>query len=361
MVSIAFTVALTFLLMPGLAFAGIQSLGWIAGYGNMAIGATIGGISGAANAALTGGNIGDVLRGAAVGAIQGAISSGPLHNLEAGAQGLSMGTAMHVVGHGAVGGAANVAMGGKFQDGFVSAASSAFAGDMGWNEGATRISRTIKAGIIGGTVSALGGGKFANGAYTSAFQHLLNREFTHTYEGLAPFDPNDPTYTFQCDSACHGIDETGRFYDIQNGVTTFTYNSWNFSSSGGMQDASVPIIEYIVAGGVGRAIFGLLSKTASRAWSLALTRAAKGGASNLGKVSDDILEWVGPKSTMSKPPGGSDLILRSSDGTKQIRFDLTNPHGLQPHVNVETFVPRNLFPGDRKMIQTVNEHVFPKP
>ena len=91
------------------------------------------------------------------------------------------------------------------------------------------------------------------------------------------------------------------------------------------------------------------------------SNAAKGGASNLGKVSDDILEWVGPKSTMSKPPGGSDLILRSSDGTKQIRFDLTNPHGLQPHVNVETFVPRNLFPGDRKMIQTVNEHVFPKP
>ena len=89
--------------------------------------------------------------------------------------------------------------------------------------------------------------------------------------------------------------------------------------------------------------------------------AAKGGAGNLGKVSDDILEWVGPKSTMSKPPGGSDLILRSSDGTKQIRFDLTNPHGLQPHVNVETFVPRNFFPGDRKMIQTVNGHVFPKP
>jgi hypothetical protein len=89
--------------------------------------------------------------------------------------------------------------------------------------------------------------------------------------------------------------------------------------------------------------------------------AAKTAAPNLGKVSDDILEWIEPKSTMSKPPGGSDLILRSADGTRQIRFDLTNPHGLQPHVNVETFVPRNLFPGDRKMIQTVNEHVFPKP
>jgi hypothetical protein len=242
---------------------------------NATIGAITGGIMGGVNAALAGGDLGDVLRGAAVGAVQGAISSGPLHSMEASAQGLSMGTLKHVVGHGVVGGAANAAMGGKFQDGFVSAASSAFAGDMGWNEGATRISRTIKAGIIGGTVSALGGGKFANGAYTSAFQHLLNREFTHTYEGLAPFDPNDPKYTFQCDSACHGIDETGRFYDIQNGVTTFTYNSWNFSSSGGMQDASVPIIEYIVAGGVGRAILGLLSKTAVRAtWSVANARAA---------------------------------------------------------------------------------------
>ena len=189
--SIAFTVALTFLLMPGLAFAGIQSLGWIAGYGNMAIGATIGGISGAANAALTGGNIGDVLRGAAVGAIQGAISSGPLHEMEAGAQGLSMGTAKHVVGHGAVGGAANVAMGGKFQDGFVSAASSAFAGDMGWNERATPVGRTIKAGIIGGTVSALGGGKFANGAYTSAFQHLLNDEWAVRAAGRTPYGPHN--------------------------------------------------------------------------------------------------------------------------------------------------------------------------
>lgn len=81
----------------------------------------------------------------------------------------------------------------------------------------------------------------------------------------------------------------------------------------------------------------------------------------IGKVADGILDWIGLKSTLSKPPGGSDLILRSADGTRQIRFDLTNPHGLKPHVNVETFTPRNLFPGDRKMIQTANPHVFPAP
>lgn len=60
------------------------------------------------------------------------------------------------------------------------------------------------------------------------------------------------------------------------------------------------------------------------------------------------------------PPGQSDFILRSADGTKQIRLDVTNPHGLSPHVNVETFVPRNAFPGDPRMIRTDNLHVFPK-
>ena len=38
------------------------------------------------------------------------------------------------------------------------------------------IARTTVAGVAGGTVSVIGGGKFANGAYTSAFQHLLNAE-----------------------------------------------------------------------------------------------------------------------------------------------------------------------------------------
>jgi hypothetical protein len=81
-----------------------------------------------------------------------------------------------------VGGAANAAMGGKFQDGFLSAAVSAGASDAGilgdpnaTGPGAVA-SRTIKAGLIGGTASVLGGGKFANGAYTAAFQHLLNAE-----------------------------------------------------------------------------------------------------------------------------------------------------------------------------------------
>ena len=78
-------------------------------------------------------------------------------------------------------------MGGKFKDGFMSAAVAKLAGQIGLidylgggksGDGDTigRIKRTIVAGAIGGIVSEVGGGKFANGAYTAAFQHLFNSE-----------------------------------------------------------------------------------------------------------------------------------------------------------------------------------------
>jgi RHS repeat-associated protein len=155
---------------------GLQSVSVLAF--NATMGAITGGIMGAASAALAGGDFGDILKGAAVGAVQGAISSGPLHAME-GVRGLEV---AHVVGHGVTGGAANVAMGGKFQDGFLSAAAGAAATHTGIygkfkGSGAINVAgRTAVAGIIGGTASALGGGKFANGAWTAAFQHLLNGE-----------------------------------------------------------------------------------------------------------------------------------------------------------------------------------------
>jgi RHS repeat-associated protein len=144
--------------------------------GMAATGAIAGAVGGGLGAALNGGDLGDVLRGAAIGAVQGAIAGGVLHGMEPASGSISPQMAAHVAGHGVLGGAANAAMGGKFQDGFISAAASAGAGDMGWLSGATPTERTIKAGIVGGTASALGGGKFANGAYTAAFQHLLNYE-----------------------------------------------------------------------------------------------------------------------------------------------------------------------------------------
>ncbi len=135
---------------------------------------------GAVNSALAGGNLGDVLRGAAVGAVQGAISAGPLHYLES-VRGMEL---AHVVGHGVTGGAANEAMGGKFQDGFLSAAAGAAAVHTGLTSAAQgsrgeaigMAGRTAASAVIGGTASVLGGGKFANGAWTAAFQHLLNTE-----------------------------------------------------------------------------------------------------------------------------------------------------------------------------------------
>lgn len=153
-------------------------------------GAMVGTVTGAVGAAMAGGDLGDILRGAAIGAISGA-ASGALHGVERWAGALADagnygGAGVHVVGHGVVGGLSNEAMGGKFGDGFLSAAAGAAAG---WSplNGAVRntgvVGRTLTAGAVGGTVSAIGGGKFANGAYTAAFQHLLNMEFGRNLYG----------------------------------------------------------------------------------------------------------------------------------------------------------------------------------
>jgi hypothetical protein len=159
-------------------------LGTFTALGAYSSGAISGGVSGGLNAGLNGGDFNDILRGTVVQGAQGAIAAGFLHPLgeAAGAAGtFSAETAIHVAGHGVLGGASNAALGGKFQDGFLSAAASTFAADAGLlgGEGGGAVgiaSRTIRASIIGGSASALGGGKFANGAYTAAFQHLLNEE-----------------------------------------------------------------------------------------------------------------------------------------------------------------------------------------
>jgi RHS repeat-associated protein len=169
---------------------------------------TAGSVGGALNARAAGGDFGDMAKGAAIGALQGAVCAYGLSGLGVSASGsvkaavnspslASIGAAagdvaIHAAGHGLVGGAANAALGGKFQDGFISAAVSSAAFSLGIGEGlglgasgsfdrtlggfAKLLGRTAVAGIIGGTASAVGGGKFANGAYASAFQHLANDE-----------------------------------------------------------------------------------------------------------------------------------------------------------------------------------------
>jgi hypothetical protein len=149
----------------------------LAGY--VITGAFIGAVTGGLGAALNGGNMGDVLRGAVIGGISGALT-GSLH-------GSSM--FVNIAGHGIVGGASNVAMGGKFGDGFLSAAASAAAAQSGLaSPDAGTIGadlgiacRTAIASIAGGTGSVLGGGKFANGAVTGAMTHLLNAEAEYSF------------------------------------------------------------------------------------------------------------------------------------------------------------------------------------
>jgi RHS repeat-associated protein len=81
---------------------------------------------------------------------------------------------------------------------------------------------------------------------------------------------------------------------------------------------------------------------------------------NVSKATAAIEEWLGPGYKSFSSPT-SDLALKSQDGTRMIRFDLTNPHGLDPHVNIETWQPRNLYPGDTRMLRIDNLHLFLQP
>jgi len=161
--------------------AAVTVAGTTVTWGAIAAGAAIGFISGGLSAALAGGDLGDVLRGAVVGGVSGALTAG-LHAYGAEAA-FTAGDVVNIVGHGVVGGASNVAMGGKFGDGFLSASASAATASTGLTDPNSGIGksigfsgRTTIASVAGGTASALGGGKFANGAVTGAMTHLLNAE-----------------------------------------------------------------------------------------------------------------------------------------------------------------------------------------
>lgn len=92
--------------------------------------------------------------------------------------------------HGLVGGAASVAAGGRFGEGFLSSfvskwgmesveeldAFERFMGRVGDGDPLGIAARTTIAATVGGTVSFAAGGSFANGARTAAIQHLFNGE-----------------------------------------------------------------------------------------------------------------------------------------------------------------------------------------
>lgn len=201
-------VAISLALVPGL------NLGVAGVLGAIIKGGIAGATTGAFNAAINGGDIGDIIKGALVGGVTGAMT-GALHGVAgklqilggagkgtiraawkgattlAGKAGVAAKALVHSAAHGIVGGVRNLAMGGKFKDGFLSAAVSTAIGHVLSATGAygamqmgevgdgivsNTIQRTAVAAVIGGTTSVLSGGDFANGAYTAAFQHLFNAE-----------------------------------------------------------------------------------------------------------------------------------------------------------------------------------------
>ena len=78
-------------------------------------------------------------------------------------------------------------------------------------------------------------------------------------------------------------------------------------------------------------------------------------------AADRVGWWLGPNFTPFRT-GTGNIGFRSVDGLKQIRFDIADFHGdpRGPHINLDVFKPRNLFPGDREMIKVVNEskHIY---
>ena len=181
-------------------------------------GAFLGGIAGGLSAALAGGDLGDVLRGATIGGISGALS--------AGLSASGVGGVAEVAGQGVVGGATNVAMGGKFQDGFLSAAASSAGMQIPYANSGT--AGLIKSGVVGGTASALGGGKFANGAYTAAFQYLVTN-------GLNPQNQAKPTGNYTSEQEIALSVSNSSYLDNSGGIildyAPEYQDSWGFSAA----------------------------------------------------------------------------------------------------------------------------------
>jgi RHS repeat-associated protein len=90
---------------------------------------------------------------------------------------------------------------------------------------------------------------------------------------------------------------------------------------------------------------------------------AAGSLARVDGVADSVMDFLGPGTT--KVESGSDLMLRSADRMRTIRFDIVNSHGLDPHINIEFWENAGRYPGDTRMIQIyrpeVPPHIFVKP
>jgi len=166
-------------------------------------GATVGGMAGGATAGYlsTPGTPDDRLKGAGEGGLEGG-AFGYIGG-SFGVEGSTAGTASYfekAAVEGLVGGAFSMAGGGRFGDGFLSAAVGSLdeplLNEIGSADTYHMLEQAIVAAAIGGSLSSLAGGSFADGAVTAAFQNLFNAQEggkTDSDERDVEFIPsNDP-------------------------------------------------------------------------------------------------------------------------------------------------------------------------
>lgn len=136
---------------------------------------------GAVQQAVLSGNLSGSWRGAITGSIFAGVGSLSQAAGLAGSASVADQVANAAI-HGVAGGLTSVIQGGSFQSGFLSAGFSNFAGphlDSLIPQNAGQLGANIMGGLsngaVGGVASVLGGGKFVNGAITSSFQYLYNK------------------------------------------------------------------------------------------------------------------------------------------------------------------------------------------
>ena len=179
-VQIAATVLLN-VVLPGLG------VGLAAGTIGLAVVSAAGGAAIATG--LSGGNLGQILKSAAIAGATAAAFFGvgeatnsiagynPTGDMPAHFQ-PDLDTpgayAFNVAGHALVGCASSAASGGSCESGALSGGLSAAAGP--WINGPNQAASLVGNAVVGGVASVAGGGKFANGAVTGAFGYLFNSQ-----------------------------------------------------------------------------------------------------------------------------------------------------------------------------------------
>jgi hypothetical protein len=139
-----------------------------------------------------------------------------------------------------------------------------------------------------------------------------------------------------------GVNPVGAIRDLTPGGAAVDNNSSAYRAGGD----SATIVTFVLSVGASAGSAG------SRA-------AVQNGSSRLQATKEALLDWLGP-GARRVGNSGSDLMAQSADRTRSIRFDLIGSHGDAPHINVQTWQPRNLFPGDTRMIELTNTHIYPK-